>query len=556
MKKIVNQKLSIMVPMRDGVKLSCDIRFPNGKGPFPVILKRNPYNKAVNLTAEAVTRWTSQGYVYIEQDCRGKHESEGVMEPFSQEINDGADTINWIARQDFCNGNVGMTGESYCGWTQLAAASANPLALKAITPQVMSTDNMDSTATSGGIRDTIFLWWLLLNTNRGQMADPIGNWDEFFKQLPVNQLDEILGFEPMQTFRDALDPATVKEYRQKSEILSGLESCDVPILLGIGWYDVFAAGSMKDAARLIELRKQQGKDNYRIIAGPWGHSLATSTKCGDIDFGQVSMINLPQIRSDFIAHYIKGTPLPSELKKPIYYFLMGSGEWKSADCWPPAEAKEKEFHIGAVHAANSLFGDGFLSKSLPSGCPTDEYTYDPLNPVPAIGGAGLWPNATIGPMDQRPAERRDDVLCYTTAVLDKPLNIAGIPRAELFVETSAVDTDFFVRLCDVYPDGRSMLICDGGHSLRYRDGLAREKPAVPGKCYPLKIELASTAISILPGHQLRVEITSSCLPRYVRNLNSGKNPLVETEADAVIAKQKIHHSATKPSKIILPVLNG
>jgi len=543
------QKLSVMVPMRDGVKLSCDIRFPDGTGPFPVILDRTPYNKAFDLVSDDVVRWTKQGYVYLRQDCRGKHESEGVMEPMSQEITDGADTIEWIAQQDFCNGQVAMTGESYCGWTQLAAASTNPSALKAITPHVMSTEGVDFTTSGGGIRDITPIWWLLLNTNRGQMADPIGDWEGFYRNLPVNRLDEVAGFGVVKAFREALDPTTAVEYREKREILQGLESCDVPILLCVGWYDVFAAGSMKDAAHLIGL-----KDNYRVIAGPWGHSLATNTKCGDLDFGSGSMLNLEKIRNDFIAHHLGGTPMPAELEKPIHYFMMGSKVWKSADCWPPAESEGQSYFIDSARSANSLHGDGTLSKKVPTGCASDEYQYDPLDPVPAIGGAWLSLHAPAGPMDQRPAERRDDVLCYTSEELAEPLELAGIPRAELFVETSAVDTDFFVRLCEVYPDGRSMLICDGGRRLRCREDIDQEIPVIPGECYRLDIALASTAIRIPAGHRWRIEITSSCFPRYVRNLNSEKDPLEETEDDAVVARQTIHHSEDKPSKIILPIL--
>jgi len=549
------QKLSVMVPMRDGIKLSCDIRFPEGDAPAPVILDRTPYNKAFDLLSDDVVRWISQGYVYLRQDCRGKHESEGILEPMSQEILDGADMIDWIARQDFCNGQVAMTGESYCGWTQLAAASTNPAALKAITPHVMSSEGVDFTTSGGGIRDITPIWWLLLNTNRGQMADPVGDWDTFYKNLPVNRLDETLGFEPMPAFRDALDPATAVQYRKKREILHGLETCDVPILLGVGWYDVFAAGSMKDAAHLIELRKQQGRDDYRVVIGPWGHSLASSTTCGDLDFGLESMIDLQRLRNGFIAHYLKKTPLPAELEKPIYYFQMGSNVWKSTDCWPPEGSCDKAFFIGSTQGANSLYGDGTLSEEECDGSPADHYRYDPLHPVPAIGGAWLSLHAPAGPMDQRPAERRDDVLCYTSEELLEPLDLAGIPRAELFVESSAVDTDFFVRLCEVYPDGRSMLVCDGGMSLRCRNGADKNEPGTPGECHLLQIELASTAIRIMPGHRLRVEITSSCFPRYVRNLNSARHPLEETESDAVVAEQTIHHSAGRPSKIILPVLN-
>ena len=545
------QKLSIMVPMRDGVRLSCDIRFPEGEGPFAVILDRTPYNKAFDLVSDDVTRWTKQGYVYLRQDCRGKHESEGTMEPMSQEISDGADTIDWIAQQDFCNGQIAMTGESYCGWTQLAAASTNPAALKAITPHVMSSEGVDFTTSGGGIRDTTPLWWLLLNTNRGQMADPVGDWDGLYKNLPANRLDETLGFEPMSAFREALDPATEETYRQKREIFSGLETTDVPILLFAGWYDVFAAGAMDDASRLAGRKK-----DYHVIAGPWGHSLATNTKCGDIDYGAASMLNLEKIRNDFIAHHLNGSPLPAELEKPIHYFLMGSNVWKSADCWPPSESKEQTYFIDSTRSANSLYGDGTLSEKQPSGRATDDYAYDPLDPVPAIGGAWLPLHAPIGPMDQRPAERREDVLCYTSEELADPLDLAGIPRAELFVKTSAVDTDFFVRLCEVYPDGRSLLICDGGRALRFRDGMDQEKLAAPGESYSLTVTLASTAITIPKGHRWRIEITSSCFPRYVRNLNSAKHPLEETEADAVIANQTIFHSAEMPSKIILPILNG
>jgi len=550
------QKLSYMIPMRDGVRLSCDIRFPKGEGRFPVVLFRTPYNKARDLLDPEVTRWTDQGYVFVAQDCRGRHESEGHFEPMIQDAADGVDTIQWIREQPFCNGQVCMTGASYCGWTQLAAASSNPAGLEAILPQVMTTEKMDSRTSFGGIKGMLNVWWLLLNTNRSQMADPVGDWDSFLAQLPVNRLDETLGFHPIPAFRKALDPQMSADMWENHSILQGLDSCDVPICLGVGWFDVFSGGAMRDASRLIALRKGQGQDDFRVIAGPWGHGLCEKTECGELDFGSDSLIDLMGLQNAFVAHQLKGTPLPEELGKSVLYFLMGTNVWKQADNWPPSECVEKTFFLDSEGKANSHLGDGQLSAESPNCSGSDHYICNPLDPVPSIGGASLFLHAPAGPMDQRPAEERDDVLCYTSEELDKAVTIVGIPRAEIFVETSAVDTDFFVRICDVYPDGRSMLVTDGGMRMAHREEMASPVPVIPGECYKLEIDLTSTAMCFLPGHRLRIEITSSCFPRFIRNLNSAKDPTEEIESDAVIARQIVHHSTDRLSRLILPILDS
>ena len=545
-----------MVPMRDGVNLSTDIRFPEGDGPFPVILYRTPYNKALDLKDPRISRWIREGYVFVAQDCRGRHESEGHFLPRIQEVEDGADMVAWIREQPFCNGQVATTGESYCGWTQLATAAAHPDGLVAILPQVMSTDAVESRDHFVGQTGMTAVWWAILNTNRSQMADPVGDWDRFLAQLPVNKLDELLGFSAIPAFKLALDRDSMREHREALSVLSKLEKSDLPILLSTGWYDVYGSGTVRDASRLIAARKRRGIDTVRLIVGPWGHGLCQSTQLGDLNFGAGSLINLSGLQNAFVRHYIRGTDLPEELRKAVTYFLMGANEWRSADQWPPAECDERVYYFDAIRGANSLTGDGRLSMKAPIGREKDEYTYNPLDPTPSIGGSGLFLHAPAGPMDQRPAERRDDVLCYTSRTFTEPLPIVGIPVAELQVSTSAVDTDFFVRICDVHPDGRSILISDGGMRLASRGGEGTLEPAVPGEVYRLTIELGSTAISLQPGHRLRVEVTSSCFPRFVRNLNSGKEPVEETASDAVVAHQQLFHSPERPCRIILPILRN
>jgi len=547
----VKQMMSVMAPMRDGVRLSCDIRMPDGAGPFPAALLRTPYNKAMLTTSPEPAAFVNAGYAFVTQDTRGKHESGGEYTPFRGEDVDGYDTVMWVAEQPWCDGNVVMTGASYPGWTQFAAAKGAPPPLRAITPSVMATDPFRDVLFSNGVPRGSMIWWAIVNGGRSQRGDPSDNWAEVLTTLPLRDIDKAVGYDREPILQEWFDHPTDDAFWEAASIVPGYGDITAAALLIGGWYDVFSAGLMRAFAGLTAARG--GADNpLRLVMGPWGHSAAESRVVGDVDFGPGALLDIAGLRRGFLDAVVRGTNPPAELAAPLRVFMMGANEWRNEQEWPPARATSAAFHLGCATAANSMHGDGTLSRTAASPRETDEYTYDPLNPAPTIGGAALLPDRPPGPIDQRPAERRDDVLCYTSDVLDEPLGIMGFVKLELYASSSAPDTDFIGRLCDVRPDGRSINLCDGILRTRFREGMDREVRMTPGEAHRFEVDMGSTAHAFLPGHRIRLEVTSSCFPRFMRNLNTGGSVFDETTP--MPAKQTIHHSPRHPSKLILPVV--
>ncbi len=539
------QMMNVMAPMSDGVELSCDIRMPRTEGPFPVVLVRNPYNKAIAVTDPDLQAYLAAGFAHVVQDARGKHESQGEYAPFLQEADDGRDTVDWVADQPWCNGVVVMTGASYTGWTQLAAAKTAPPALRAITPSVMGADPYRDLAYPGGVPLLMMLWWSISNNGRSQREQLGENWGELFATLPLRSLDAAVGC-PSPAMQQWLDHPTRDKLWTDASVEPHYEQMQAATLLIGGWYDPFVSGTIRAQAGLAAA----GKD-ARMVIGPWSHDVQCGRILGDLDFGAHSVSDVGRLKREFLIGCANGSAPDGPA---VRVFAMGVNEWREFDHWPPAAATETPLYLGSTRSANSLHGDGTLfpnGANGADGADADRYTYNPADPVPAIGGAALVTNEP-GPCDQRPAERRDDVLCYTTDVLTEPMEVMGWVALDLHASSSAPDTDFIGRLCDVYPDGRSLVICDGVLRARFREGFDKETMLTPGEPTRLRIDMGATACVFGKGHRIRLEVTSSCFPRFARNLNTGG--VTADEDTPVVAQQTVHHSAQYPSRLLLPVV--
>ena len=542
------QKINVMAEMRDGVKLSCDIRYPDKGGPFPAVLVRNPYNNNIAVTPQnewLLRLYLDSGYAYVTQDVRGKYDSEGEFRS-GEEAEDGYDTVEWIAKQSWCNGKVGMSGASYCGLTQLAAAKLGPKHLLAITPSVMGGDHFMCGSLKSGVLQLGSFAWQIGNTGRTDKPQPLLNWNEVFNTLPLAKLDSAAGFDS-PLFKEMIKHPLYDGYWKDRSLAGYYKNIDAPVFLLGGWYDKYSAAAIEVYCKLVEAGKKA-----KLLIGPWTHGLSSGRVVGQIDYGGASLVDIEAAKKKWLDRYLKGVKNGIDTEKPVKIFVMGINEWRDEESWPLKRTKYLSFYPGCKTAANSSNGDGFISEKQLTGRGEDNYVYDPLDPVASIGGQSLIPSQPAGAFDQSPTERRTDMLVYTSEVFKKPLEATGFVKMELYVSTDVPDTDFIARLCDVYPDGKSINLCDGIMRTRFREGFDREVFLEKGRIYKLEIEMDVTSNVFLPEHRLRLEITSSCFPRFARNLNTGGG--IYTEYKPKAAHHVVHHSKKYPSRLILPII--
>jgi putative CocE/NonD family hydrolase len=295
----------------------------------------------------------------------------------------------------------------------------------------------------------------------------------------------------------------------------------------------------------------EARRHTKMTVGAWGHG--PSRKFGDVDFGPDANRVLLERNLQWFDHFLMGMDTGIDREPPVEIFYMGINKWVHHDDWPVPGTKFTPFYLASGGKANSSRGDGTVSMNKPSGAPSDEFLYDPDNPVPTVGGNDCC-GAPIpaGPVDQRPVERRHDVLVYTAEVQREPLAIAGPVRMKLHAATDGPDTDYFIKLVDVHPDGFAMNIAEGILRARFRNGLDRMELLKPGEIYEYEIDMRGTAHVFLPGHRIRVDVTSSNFPQFDRNLNTGED--LGSAVKPRIARQTVYHSAQRPSHIVLPVV--
>jgi putative CocE/NonD family hydrolase len=538
---------NIMTAMRDGTELAANIYLPKEGGPFPTILMRSPYGKMDENFGEA-KRYCAAGYAMVVQDCRGRGDSKGVWEPFKYDGEDGFDTQEWIGRQSWCNGSIGTSGGSYVGWTQWASAPLGSRHLACMVPVVPFSDAYHEIAYPGGAfrLSLCFGWGAGVG---GLKIDPSKIMDAF-KYLPLNTWDE-QGGKKVFYMRDWVAHPSYDDYWRVRGIDNNYERVAVPALNIGGWYDIFSKPTLDQVAKVSHSATNRlARRNQFAVIGPWGHGIG-SQKLGELDFGAAAKLDIGKLQFEWFEYWLKGKETGIENWPAVRIFVMGENTWRGEQEWPLARTQYTPWYFTSGGKANSRKGGGTLGISAQEADPADKFVYDPANPVPTLGGNNLV-GPPAGPFDQSAIEDRDDVLVYTSAPLEKPMEVTGPVKVVLYAASSARDTDFTAKLLDVHPNGKAYNLCDGILRARCRDAGAEPSLIEPGKTYRYEIDLWVTSNLYQPGHSVRVEIASSNFPQFDRNPNTGH--AFGVDAELAKAEQTVFHDKQNRSHILLPVI--
>jgi len=499
-------RLVRMVRMRDGVRLATDIYLPQGQGPWPAVFMRTPYSRTA--AGPGLAGLTKDGYAVVVQDVRGRFDSEGEAIAFFDDgwgkHQDGYDTMAWLVKQKWCNGKIGTVGGSAMGITQYLLAGTEPRGLVCQNIVVGAPSMYHHAVRPGGV----------------YLENLITGWIEATK----------FGSETLEMMRGH---AAYDDSWKTVDLIARLREIHrvAPAVHTGGWYDIFSAGTVAGFAAM-----QAKGGNQWLVMGPWTHG-AGKTKVGDLQFPE-NAAKMPPITNpnEWLAHWLKGEHNGIEREPRVNYYVMGAcgepgapgNEWLTADRWPiPAEARS--WYLRA---------DRRLTAESPGDEKASIYRHDPKNPVPTIGGNNLLLPA--GPKDQREAEKRDDVLTFTSDPLEAPLEVTGEVVVRLCVSSTASDAHFMAKLCDVYPDGRSMLVLDGARAMSFRESFSHPTPIKPGKIYEIAVNLGPTSIIFNKGHRIRLDVASSNTPRF--------------EVCPRAASQTVFHDKKHLSALVLPVV--
>jgi uncharacterized protein len=568
--------------MRDGTTLMSNVYRPVEGGPYPVLLARHPYGKDLSSSASMLDplKAAAAGYIVVVQDVRGRYRSEGKFVPFVREYEDGYDTVEWAAGLPGSDGSVGMHGLSYFGKTQWHAAVMRPPSLKSMAPAQTWGNHLDGVQMRGGVQELgLMQFWAQVSLTLDLLVRKYaGDREKIGEKMPhlISTIDELLaggGYDvlPLKSLPnpDELAPFVEGGFGRSVDdeawdylnIDGKYEVVDVPTFHIGGWYDCFVGETLKQYEVMKSLSDERGTRSPLLMVGPWTHDNFEST-LGDLDFGIGSSDSFLDYRGDLTdAHLrwfdatLKGEEDALQGTPPVKVFVMGENRWRGYEEWPPPGSREEEWFMisgGSLRREPGGVGDEPAS-----------YDYDPEDPVPTVGGPILLADIhRPGPRDQRAIEARPDVLCYTSRVLESPHTVLGSVYVTLFAASSAPDTDFVARLVDVYPDGRAICVCDGILRASAREsypapGVIRPmapSPIEPGEVYEYVIDLWATGITFLPGHRIRVDVTSSSHPRWERNLNTGEGAFASSRTE--VAHQTIFQDAGRPSRITLTVVEG
>ena len=548
----VDLQLDLKVPMRDGVGLSADIYRPRAPGRFPTVLIRTPYDNN-SLIAKARSL-ANRGYVCVAQDCRGRWDSDGSYYPFHPDGEDGYDTQEWIGRQEWSNGKIGMSGASYLGLVQWQSAVHASEHLTCMAPRVICADFYQGLVHPGGaLQLGVCMTWGMRTNGRTAQDIDYHNWTEAFRGLPVANIDELAG-RTIQFWKDWADHPCYDDYWEAVDVEKRFADIRAPAFNMGGWYDLYARDTFVCFNGLRQNGATPEAKKSKLIVGPWPHSLSTSTRTGDIDFGADSMVDLEGLELRWFDYWLKGIDNGIAEEPPLRLFIMGRNQWRDEHEWPLARTDWQKWHLHSQGSANTLLGDGSLAPQAPGDETPDRFVYDPEHPVQTHGGNNCCSPHIVpwGPCDQRPVEMRGDVLCYTSAPLREAMEVTGPIKVVLFAATDGRDTDWTAKLVDVSPGGYAMNLCDGIIRARFHEGFESESLLEPGRIYRYEIDLSATGNLFRAGHRIRLEISSSNFPRFDRNPNTGNKLGKDTEMRT--ARQTVHHDAAHPSHVLLPVI--
>ena len=557
------------VPLRDGVRLSADVYVPQSGGPFPTIVTRTPYESGRDVFTELGVWWAERGYAFVVQDCRGRFESEGTFHAYFPDIEDGYDTLGWVAEQSWCNGRLGTWGRSYGALTQWLSAPLQSPHLNCMTPHVICDDFFSDCHYIGGAFQLLLslgaavIWETNLEIVTGRASRKIFQNRRFWEHLPLIELDERAIGRKIPYWREWLEHPTYDSYWQRCNTADRHAEIEVPAFQQCGWFDPYTASGfryfngMTQNGATPEARTQQ-----RIMVGPWSHEVPEGTSLGDMDFGESAPVDMREENKRWFDWQLKGVKGDLSDGPPIRLFVTGSNQWRYEHQWPLDRTRWTPYYLSSGGNANSLAGDGMLCPDPPGNEPPDHFEYDPQEPVPTRGGVLSVTLMTshaeepmrAGPVDQQSIERRGDVLVYTSSPLGCDTEVIGPVTVVLYAESSARDTDFTARLTDVDPAGCSRVMTEGIIRARYRKSLNETELLEPGVADRFQIELWPVGHVFRKGHCFRLDISSSNFPRFSRNLNTGED--VATGTRMQTARQTVLHSTQYPSHIILPLVDA
>ncbi|MET0308488.1 MAG: CocE/NonD family hydrolase [Sphingomonas sp.] len=552
----VRKLTAIKTAMRDGANLVSDVYLPEAEGKYPVILIRSPYRMRNGPMADTIlplAQWfAGKGYAVVVQDVRGTGDSDGTFDFLPQEPKDGYDSIESLAVQPWANGKLCMMGYSYLGAVQWLAAKEMPPHLTCMAPTAATGALLDEVPAIGGAFMTQFglQWPRMVLSKEGRSGGRV-DWNALLQKRPLLTLADDQGEGPARLYRKLLEHDTLDEYWKPAHLTNAeIARVNIPIMETTGWFDGDQPGELF-YWRGIESRATPSPDQFLVI-GPWVHAETFNgghEKQGKMLLSKDSIIDNRAMHLAFFDHYLKGTAPKPDWPR-VRLFITGANEWRTFSAFPPKEAKLRPFYLSSGGKANSLSGDGTLSWEKPGKQAADKYTFDPHNPVP------LGYGDTFGG-DRTDVHKRPDVLVYTSTALAKPVEIIGEVAVELYAATDARDTDFTASVSDVAPDGTSIVLGSrpvGIIRARYRNGpMAKPSLLTPGKVEKYRVNLQGIGHRFLPGHRIRVEVSSGAYPMFTPNQNTG-NPIA-TDTEWKVAKQTIFHDSIRPSAILLPVVD-
>ncbi|WP_054948672.1 CocE/NonD family hydrolase [Numidum massiliense] len=556
----------VRVPLRDGVTLSADVYLPRQDGRYPAIVVRTPYGKTSVDIYETATYFATHGYAVVYMDVRGRGDSEGRFVPYRNEGQDGYDSVEWVAAQPWCDGEVGTMGGSYLARIQWLTALTQPPHLRTMIAAVTPSDPFVEWPT--GVPTPHHLCWLYMVSGRVMQNVDVVDWESIYAHLPLREMDELTG-RNMPHWREELAHPQLDDWWRQIAYQDKFHLIDLPVLHISGWYDDEQVGTpLNFAGMTSHAATEAARRSQKILMGPWPHNINQSTKLGDIDFGPTSLIDLKGYQLRWFDYWLKGEHNGVMDEAPVRLFVTGANEWRDEGEWPLQRTTWTPYYLHSGGRANSRFGDGRLTLERPTAAhgegvdrsqggtgaeaATDTYVYDPRDPVPFI--TDMVSSQIGGPDDYAAIERRDDVLVYSSEPLAEDTEVIGPVKMELYAASTAKDTDFMVKLLDVWPNGYAQRLTDGMVRARFRDGMDKPSLIEPGTIYKYVVDCWNTCHRFLRGHRIRIEIASSAFPKYDRNLNTGA-PLGQTR-EVTVAEQTVYHDRAHPSAIILPVIGS
>jgi len=558
---------SVMVPMRDGVRLATDIYRPKDvTGQLPTILMRTPYGKSGS--AGAGNYFASHGYAVAVQDVRGKFESQGEFRVYQGDMTDWTDAFAWVGAQPWSTKRIGTFGCSYLGEQQIIAAQQrHPFHFAAIAQaaggnlgRVGRHRTFWGSVEGGANAVSINFGWMPVwaSLDKGARLPPKVDIAPFMRTLPTIDMTDRAG-SPSWDWRNFLERSPDDPWWDKQGYLTADDSVSVAALHVSSWFDMAAEALEERAIFQKNATNPRARDGQYAIISPTTHCASerasAQTMAGGLPVGD-ARLHYWDIYLSWFDRWLNSNAHAIDSLPRIQYYVIGRNEWHSSDRWPVSGMRETAFYLHSDGRANTSKGNGRLSLDPPAREPSDTFTYDPGNPVPSRGGSICCtgdPKDVAGSFDHADIEQRPDVLVYTgDAISASGLELTGPMRAVVHLSSDALDTDVTVKVLDVFPDGRSMNMVEGITRVRYRDGFDKPQTMERGKVYEVPVDLHATSWYLPPGHRLRVEISSSNFPRFDRNLNTGGHNYDETTWKS--AKNAVHHTQTQASRLILPVV--